>query len=77
MVKELYETRDGLFSVDPTERMRTLKERQRGCLDLLATLAPARDGSRARALQMYAHGKALDVTEEHVPDAEVPAASIS
>ena len=40
MINELFETRDVLFSVEPSERMRILKERQEACIASLDALEP-------------------------------------
>jgi hypothetical protein len=40
MVNELFETRDVLFSVQPSERMRILKERQEACIASLDAIEP-------------------------------------
>ena len=55
--------------MDPRERIKTLRDRQSACLERLDALLGG-EGPRARALFMYVKGKALDVTDEHVPEAE-------
>jgi hypothetical protein len=48
LVLELYDVRDGLFSVPPTERIKSLMDRQRRVLDALDVVGQReKDGNRA------------------------------
>jgi hypothetical protein len=52
LMRELYEVRDGLFSVPPSERIKSLMDKQRRVLDALSAL-PDCVRTRDRALYCY------------------------
>ena len=69
LLQKLYDTKDKLFSHEAAVRCQMLASQQ---ADVLIALdqSPSKKGVREKALRFYIRGKALDVTEEYVSEAE-------